>query len=127
MSKTVPSLAHALRAEVETADELAHREQVDVVEQRRANVCVHVERRPQAKQALLRADVCRIELGIPDRPLEHGCRRQAGVDRLLGERRPGCTNCGTADQPLVERDLGREQLEGAPRFLGDLGADSVPW
>ena len=95
--------AHALRAEVEPADELAHDEHVDVVQHGRTEVRVHVERRPQGEQPLLGADVRGIELRVADRALEHGGRREAGVDRLLGKWRAGRANRGGADQPLVER------------------------
>ena len=64
--------------------------------------------------------------GSPTGPLQHGRRRQARVDRLLGKRGARRTDRGGADQPLVELDLGREHLEHEPRLLGDLRPDPVP-
>ena len=54
--------AHAARTEVQAADELAHDEHVDVVEHRRPQVRVRVERRAQREQALLGPHVGRVEL-----------------------------------------------------------------
>ena len=106
-------------------DELADRQDIDVVEDGRAEVRIRIERGPQAEQPLLRAHVCRVELGVPDRPLQNSDRREARVQCLLRQRRTGRTNSCGSDQPLVEHQLGGEHLERTPRFEGDLGTDPV--
>ncbi len=118
--------ANALRAEVETADELAHGQQVDVVEHRRTEIRVRVERAAQREQALLGTDVRRVELGIADRPLEDRGRAAARRERLLGQRLPGRPDRSRADQPFIDLDVGRQQLEREARLLGDLRPDPVP-
>ena len=118
-------LANAARAEVEAADELAHDQDVDAVGDRRAQVRVGVERGAQREQALLGPHVRAVELGVAHRAFQHGNGGETRVARLVGKRRAGCANRGGADQPLVEHDVGREQLEHEARLRGDLGPDAV--
>ena len=118
-------LAHAPRAEVEAADELADDQHVDVAGDRRTQVGVHVERRAQREQSLLRTDVAGLELRVADRALEHGGRAAARVERLLRQRRPRRADRRRAEEPFLDLDVGREQLEHESRLLGDLGPDAV--
>ena len=121
-----PVVANALRAEVETADELADDQHVDVAEHRRTEVRVRVERAAQPEQPLLRAHVGRVELRVADRALQHRGRAEARLERVVGQRASRGANRGSADQPLLQLDVGREQLQRQPRLFGHLRADAVP-
>ena len=118
-------VADAARAEVETADELAHDEHVDVAEDGGAQVRVRVERRAQAQQPLLGPHVRSVELGIADRALQDRGRSTTRSERVLGQGISDRADCGGADEPFLHGDIGRDKLENEARFMRDLRPDSV--
>ena len=63
--------------------------------------------------------------GSPTGPFSTATAARQASTRLLRERRPRRADRGAAEQPLVDLDVGREQLEHEPRFARDLGPDSV--
>ena len=118
-------LAHAARAEVEAADELANEEQIDVAPDRRAKVRVDVELGPQLQHPLLRANVGSVELGIAYRRLEHCRRATAGRERLVGKRRSRRPDRRRAEDVLLELEIGRDLTENTLRDGHHLGPDAV--
>ena len=77
-------LAHAARAEVEPADELAHDQHVDAVERPPAagsRTCR--ARRAAASSPCSGRTSARVELGVADRALQHRDGGEARVERLV--------------------------------------------
>jgi hypothetical protein len=119
-------LAGAARAEVETAHELADDQDVDIAEHRRAQVRVGVERRADAQQPLLRANVGRVELRIADGAFEHRRRAVACLEGLGRQRIARRPDRRRADQTLDDLDIGGKLREREPRLLRHLRPDPVP-
>ena len=109
-------VAHAARAKVEPADELAHDEQIHVAPHGRPQVRVRVQRSAQAQQSLLGPHVRCVEFGVADRALEDRGRVAAGRERLPGQRISGRANGGGTDEPLRDLDVGGDELENEPRL-----------
>ena len=115
-------LAHAARAVVEPADQLADDEQVDLAAACRAEVRIDVELAPKADQSVLRADVGAVELGRADRSHEHGIGGAGRGQRLRGERVAGRVDGGAAEEVLLQLQLERE----LPRTAAAAAATSGP-
>ena len=116
---------HAALPEVESADELAHDEDVDVPLLRGAQVGVDVELGPKAEHALLGADLSGVELGVPDRAFEDGLRCLAGGERLLRERVARVPDRLRSERVLLELEIGGDPLESPKRLSNHLRPDPV--
>ena len=93
VSNDGPVVAHAARAEVEAADELAHDQHVDVAGDRRTQVRVRVERGAQAEQPLLRPHVGARR--TPDRRPGPSARRPRRGTRRASRRAAACRSRGS--------------------------------
>ncbi len=118
--------ADAPRAVVEAADELADDDQVDAPGMRRAQVRVDAELRAQPQEALLGPDVGCVELGIADRALQHRVSREASRQGLVGQRRAARANRRSAEQLLVDLEVGSDGAEHVAGGGRELRPDSVP-
>src|SRR6185312_1871338 len=110
---------------VQPADELAHDEEIDSRRDRRPEVRVDVERAPEPDQPRFGASRAALPLWAADGAEEHRVGAAARLERLGRERVSGRVDRGAADQPLLDLDLDRQQLEDAHRLGGHLRADPV--
>src|SRR5206468_2520678 len=98
---------------------------VDRALPRGTQVRVDVELGAQPQHPLLRADVRRVELRIPDRSLEHRRCGTACLERLRRERIAGRTDRRPAERVLLELEVGRELPQYALGNRHDLRANAV--
>ena len=125
VSKAVPSSRTPRGAEVEPSDELTDHEEVDVALEGGAQVRVDVELGAQLEHPLLRTDLGRVELRIADRRLQDRIGVTAGRERLLRERRARRPDRRSAEEVLLELEIGRELAQRALGHRHHLGPDAV--
>ena len=116
-------VACPLGAEVEAADELTHDHHVDPVAASWAKVRVDAQLLAQREEPLLGADGLAFELWQPDGGEQHGIRRAAGRERLVGQRRALREDGVAAERMGGVRDP--ERVEHPYRLRRDLRPDPV--